>query len=85
MNRINLPDYRGRSHIIIDWHRTPPPEPNHELLAELAKGRKRQSARSKSRVNFIGATVKVSPAEVQARKIYLEEWHIRVSENEHGN
>jgi hypothetical protein len=69
---------------ILDWIEQPKPEPNFALLKKLNKGRSRQSATSKKRQNFItGVSLyRISKEELVLKRIYIEDWHHRIKENE---
>lgn len=59
-------------------------EPNVRSLSESTSAPSRQSETSKKRRQFItGVGVhRISHAEIQARREYLDEWYVRASSNE---
>jgi hypothetical protein len=69
---------------LTDWSPTPEFVPTPELLAQAKKIRSRQSEHSRKRQNFITgmSAYRLSNDELSHRREYIEEWHIRISEND---
>ncbi len=85
MELHDIPDMTGsRAYHLVDWRPALPVEAHPELLKKMNKGRSRQSETSRKRQAFITGMGLYRPsADEQARKReYLEEWNLRMLENE---
>ena len=85
MELIELAGLENMScHVMVDWQAPVHVERNLVLLKKMTKGRSRQSDHSRKRQAFITgmAVYRMGGDELAAKRLYLEEWHIRISENE---
>ncbi len=85
METIRLPEaLRIKSIHLVCWQATFVPNPNTELLKAILNQRSRQGRISRKRQAFITgmATNRIPGEERGQRGAYLEEWHIRISDNE---
>lgn len=71
-------------HVLIDWQPMSYVEPNRALMKKMTKGRSRQSDHSRKRQAFISgmSAYRMGGDELAAKRVYLEEWHLRIAENE---
>lgn len=86
MQAIELPASLAGLRIsrLLDWSPAPIIKPNHELLRKLNARRSRQSEISRQRQQFItGVSVyRMTKEELESKLAYIEEWHLRMQENE---
>lgn len=68
---------------LLNWNPSEPIAPNPQLLKKLNKTRRKQTASSRNRQNFItGMSIyRMSKEELTLKRLYIEEWHHRIKEN----